>query len=123
MLINSEEKLEKLYDNIKDIRIKKGYSHENMAIDLDISQGAYSKLENRKTKLSVDSLFKIAEILNTSISNLIDEEQSFSQTNHNENNETVYNQQHIENLVIDESKEHIKSLKEEIKFLREQLKK
>ena len=42
-----------------------------MAFDLGISQVAYSKLEKNETKLNVDRLYKIAEILDTKVSDLL----------------------------------------------------
>lgn len=68
---------------IKRIRKQKGYSHENMAHELDISQVAYSKIEKRDTKLSVERLYKIAEILNVKVEILLDIQPSnqFNQTN------------------------------------------
>uniref|UniRef100_UPI00404888C5 helix-turn-helix domain-containing protein n=1 Tax=Flavobacterium sp. TaxID=239 RepID=UPI00404888C5 len=57
--------MENVIEKIKDIRKEKGYSHEYMAHMLDISQVAYSKIEKQETKLSVERLFKIAEILET----------------------------------------------------------
>lgn len=58
-------------DNIKEIRKEKGISHEAMAVNLGISQTAYTKLENKETKLTVDRLYKIAEILEVKIEDLL----------------------------------------------------
>jgi len=55
--------MEKVINKIRTIRKDKGYSHEYMAHMLDISQVAYSKIEKNETKLTVERLFKIAEIL------------------------------------------------------------
>jgi transcriptional regulator with XRE-family HTH domain len=64
--------MEKVINKIRDIRKDKGYSHEYMAHLLDISQVAYSKIEKNETKLTVDRLFKIAEILETKIEDVLD---------------------------------------------------
>ncbi|MDV2449332.1 transcriptional regulator [Elizabethkingia anophelis] len=61
-----------IIDNIKKILIEKGISHEAMAMNLGISQAAYTKVEKSKTKLTVDRLFKIAEILNVKVEDLLD---------------------------------------------------
>lgn len=53
-------------------RNEKKYSQEYMAEKLNISQNSYHKLENGYTKLTVSKLKKIAVILNTNASNLID---------------------------------------------------
>jgi transcriptional regulator with XRE-family HTH domain len=64
--------MEKVINKIRDIRKDKGYSHEYMAHLLDISQVAYSKIEKNETKLTVERLFKIAEILQTKIEDVLD---------------------------------------------------
>lgn len=64
--------MEKIINKIRDIRKDKGYSHEYMAHLLDISQVAYSKIEKNETKLTVDRLYKISEILESKIEDLLD---------------------------------------------------
>jgi transcriptional regulator with XRE-family HTH domain len=64
--------MEMVVEKIRDIRKKKGYSHEYMAHLLDMSQPAYSKIENSETKLSVERLFKIAEILETPVETFLE---------------------------------------------------
>lgn len=85
--------MEHVLDNVKRIRKHKGYSHEYMAHMLDISQVAYSKLEKNNTKLSVERLYKLAEILEVEVAELLDIKATnqFNQTN-NENT-TGYLQQ------------------------------
>ena len=61
-----------ILSNIREIRKEKGISHEAMAVNLGISQAAYTKLENKETKLTVNRLYKIAEILDTKIEKLLD---------------------------------------------------
>jgi transcriptional regulator with XRE-family HTH domain len=48
-------------------RAKKGYSQEYMAFMLDISQSTYSKLESESLELNVKRLYKIAEILDVNV--------------------------------------------------------
>ncbi|WP_246848952.1 helix-turn-helix domain-containing protein [Aquimarina sp. U1-2] len=43
--------MENILEHIKTIRKQKGYSHEYIAQELDISQAAYSKLEKKKANL------------------------------------------------------------------------
>jgi transcriptional regulator with XRE-family HTH domain len=52
---------------IKRIRELKGYSQEFLADQINISQSAYSDLENNKTKIDLVRLQKIANILDTNI--------------------------------------------------------
>lgn len=50
-------------NNIKNIRELKNLTQEFVAERLDISQSAYSRLENGETKISKEKLIQIAEIL------------------------------------------------------------
>ena len=79
-----ENNLDAIVDRIKEQRKKKGFSHENMAEELKISQVAYSKIEKNETKLTVDRLFQIANILETHVYELLDESP-----------DTIYNQQYF----------------------------
>ena len=112
--------------NIKRIREQKGYSQEFMATKLNISQASYARLESEETKLSIDRLQKIADILETDILTLLDTSKLTIQTQ--TNNEGAYGNGYVENLYI-ENKETLKKLiltletenqhlKTEIEFLR-----
>ncbi len=57
------EAIEKVLEKVTDFRKRKGLSHENMAIELGISQAAYTNLESMKSNLTVERLIKISEIL------------------------------------------------------------
>ena len=113
-------------NNIKRIRDQKGYSQEFMALQLHISQASYARMENQESKLSVDRLQKIADILETDISTFLDSSKLSIQNQ--TNNEGAYGNGYIENLHV-ENKEtaqklihtlenEIEHLKTEIKFLR-----
>lgn len=62
----------KIGERVKHIREEKNYSQEFVASKLGISQKAYSKIETGETKLSVENLIKISEILDTSINTILD---------------------------------------------------
>ena len=116
-----------IVDNIKTIRKNKGISHEAMAINLGISQTAYTKLERNETKLTIDRLYKIAKILEVEIEDLLNlESKSFRQEIYNNQSVTAISQQQIENL-YQENKEIyeklINSKDEQITLLKELLKK
>jgi len=49
--------------NIRKIREAKGYTQDYLAAKLTISQNAYSKIELGYTKITVERLFQIAQIL------------------------------------------------------------
>jgi len=59
-------------NKIRKKRRKLYFSQEYMALELGISQKAYSDIENTKTKLKMDVLFKIANILKVNSSLLCD---------------------------------------------------
>ena len=54
--------MEKIIEKITQYRNRKGYTYENMAHDLHITPAAYRKIETGETKLTVERLFKIADI-------------------------------------------------------------
>ena len=89
--------MNKVLEKIKEIRKQKGFSHEYIAHELEISQVAYSKLEKSETKLTVERLYKLAEILETKVTDLLNEqpENEFNQTN---TDSSIGYQQQIENL-------------------------
>jgi transcriptional regulator with XRE-family HTH domain len=47
---------------LRDLRLTKGLSQENIAFELGISQKAYSKIENCKVNLSQEKMDKISKI-------------------------------------------------------------
>lgn len=73
--------MDKVVARIRDIRKEKGFSHKYMAHSLGISQVAYSKIEKQETKLTVERLYKITEILETKITQIL-----------GVNSENIYNQ-------------------------------
>ena len=114
--------MEKIIEKITQYRNRKGYTYENMAHDLHITPAAYRKIETGETKLTVERLFKIAEILDIKVSDLLNEEKS-----------TIYNQdlkdnaighQQIENLHQENKEvyqELLKAKDEQIHLLKEQI--
>jgi transcriptional regulator with XRE-family HTH domain len=86
-------------ENIRTVRKHKGISHEAMAVNLGISQTAYTKIERGETKLTVDRLQKIADILEVKLGDLLElEPQSFHQEIHDNNSVTAISHQKVENL-------------------------
>ncbi|GHT17589.1 hypothetical protein FACS189429_1980 [Bacteroidia bacterium] len=127
--------MEKILQKIKNIRNIKGFSYENMADELKISISAYRKIENNETKLTVERLFQIAEILQTPVNKLLDSKlQNVFYRNNNKSgrfNSTCYdfdNYCHQENCdttqkliqILERENRH---LREEIRFLQEMAKK
>jgi len=58
---------ETISDRLKKIRINKNISQDFLAKKLGFTQKAYSKIENNETKLNVEVLQRISEILNVPI--------------------------------------------------------
>ena len=76
------EKIEKVIKNIASARTKKGYTYENMAHELSITPAAYRKIETGETKLTIERLFRISEILEAPLPDLLEVGNLFQQTNH-----------------------------------------
>ncbi len=88
--------MEKIIEKIAQYRNRKGYTYENMADELELTTAAYRKIETGETKLSVERLFRISNILETPIDELLDlDKNHFIQNNYN--NESIISQR-IENL-------------------------
>jgi transcriptional regulator with XRE-family HTH domain len=62
--------------NIRSKRIELNYTQEYLAAKLNISQNAYSKIELGYTKITVERLFQIADILETNIIELLNIEKA-----------------------------------------------
>jgi transcriptional regulator with XRE-family HTH domain len=62
--------------NIRNKREELNYTQEYLAAKLHISQNAYSKIELGYTKITVERLFQVAEVLDCSITELINTEKA-----------------------------------------------
>ena len=106
-----------IHEKIRLIRSIKGMSQENVAIDLGFSQRAYSKIERGETQVSIDVLNKLAKLFEMKPEDILNfNPETFIQTN------STYNSQSGGNNNFTLEGEHVKSLKEEIDFLKTQLK-
>jgi transcriptional regulator with XRE-family HTH domain len=65
--MTSNEQFETISDRLKKIRLEKNVSQDFLAKKLGFTQKAYSKIENNETKLNVDVLQRVSEILEVSI--------------------------------------------------------
>ena len=59
-------------EKIRQIRLAKGYSQENLADMLGVSTTAYGDIERNKTELSISRATEIAETLNVSFLDLLE---------------------------------------------------
>ena len=57
--------------NLRTTRLMRNYSQEYLALQLKISQNAYSKMEIGRTRITVETVFKIAGILEVDILTLL----------------------------------------------------
>lgn len=97
-----------------------------MAEQLNLSQRAYSSLENGKTQLSVDRLMDICKLLDVSVGEILDiENQNIYNNNFNNNADNNHGNLIFKKEDFEEQRklyERIIEMKEkEITFLREQL--
>lgn len=100
-------------NKIRKTREEKGITQEYMALELDVAQSNYGRLEKDDNRITIPKLLKIAELLDVSISYLFSEKAgNIIHHNRGDNAQASIN-------AIYSDKEHIKSLKEEIQFLRE----
>jgi transcriptional regulator with XRE-family HTH domain len=58
--------------NIRKTRESRGFSQEYVAHRLGINQSTYRKIERDASNISVDRLCKIAEVLDTNLTTLLD---------------------------------------------------
>ncbi len=64
--------MDEILQRIKENRKKKGFTYDNMANELNTSPAAYRKIELNQTKLTVERLYQIANIIDTKIEDLLD---------------------------------------------------
>ena len=65
------QKVEKILANLRLQRIQKGYSQEYLGEQLGLTQYAYHKIENGKTKLQVKCLLKLCMVLEIEVEALV----------------------------------------------------
>lgn len=124
-----EQEIQKICRNIKNIRMMKGYSQENMAEELEMTQRNYGRIENGNTDLTVFMLYKICDVLGVDVSVIMNlrENLIMNNINHNQHNGhiTYYNAtevKHIQELyerllkekeaLLHEKERHIELLKQ-----------
>ncbi len=121
------ETIENIIDKIKVIRKEKGYSLENMADELNLSVSAYSKIENKETKLTFERFLQIQRFLEVPINKLlqIQPENIFNLNVHPNGEGYQANEQHLykgnqkqTELLINKYEELIKSKDEIISLLK-----
>lgn len=69
------------------LRSKKGYSQQEVADRLEVSQPAYHKWESDEAKPGIENIIKLSRFFEIEINDLLDE--SFSQTNTDNKNSAI----------------------------------
>ena len=69
------QEFETVSERLKKIRLENNISQDFLAKKLGFTQKAYSKIENNETKLNVDVLKRISEILNVPIESFFSKSQ------------------------------------------------
>jgi transcriptional regulator with XRE-family HTH domain len=77
------EKNKAVAAKIKEIRNVKNIRQQHVAKGLGISETAYNRIENGQTQLTINNLFIVAELLETSVSVLLDLKDDKIANNHN----------------------------------------
>jgi len=102
------DKINTLIKKIVSARKRSGFSYENMANELSLTSASYRKIETGETKLTVERLFQISEILDTPLNDLLDIDNSIFQKMNNESTNDY--QQRIENFFQETKEVHEKLL-------------
>lgn len=120
-------------ENIRKHRIEKDKKQQEIYEAIGVNQSTYSKIENNKYKMDIETLKNIANVLEVDITKLIGEDKiEINHTNNDSSNGgsgIIVNNNHSEDLII-ALKEQITllgkmnaKLEEENATLKEQLKK
>ena len=95
--------MEKIYENIRKIRTIKGFSQQNMADELGVSQRHYGRIEKAGVNVTYSTICKIADILGVKLNHLIGMEELLIFNNYNQHQKdghfTAYNGTEIKAVV------------------------
>ena len=69
--MTEEELLQKIGQRIKDIRIKKGMSQIELAVELDYEKSNMSRLESGRVNPTISTLNKVSQALGVSLKELV----------------------------------------------------
>ncbi|MBS4041562.1 MAG: helix-turn-helix transcriptional regulator [Flavobacteriales bacterium] len=113
----------KVLKKIKECRKLKGLSNENMAYELEISTSTYNKIERGEVSLTLERFYKISEILDVTVSELLELnfDNQFNQIIRDNSSGQLFKNQQIENYYQENKDVYEKLLKskdEQIEFLK-----
>lgn len=112
--------VEKIPNRIKKTRELKNWTQEYMAERLGISQNTYSRIETKASKISVDRLLEIAQILEVPIDFLMNTNSPILNISNNHNNKYIDYFEVIEEKDLEYLKERIVLMQDEIVRLRKE---
>ena len=69
--------VKKVAANIRNARLYRNYSQDYLAMKLKISQNAYSKIELGYTRVTMQRLFVIAEVLDIDVAELLSQKPDY----------------------------------------------
>ena len=102
-----------LGENIRRIRVEKDKKQQEIYDAIGVNQSTYSKIENNKYKMDIETLKSIANVLEVDVSKLIGEDKIEIKHTNNDNSSggsgIIVNNNHSEVLIL--------SLKEQIVLL------
>ncbi|TRW25383.1 helix-turn-helix transcriptional regulator [Flavobacterium zepuense] len=101
---------------IKKLREEKGITQESMALQLDVTQSNYGRLEKDDRRLNVVKLLKIVRILDINVmylfNGVLNEGQQADNASFNSTNKEVYD------ILVESLRAEVQHLKDEVSFLR-----
>lgn len=107
-------------DKVRKIRELKGFPQEWVTSKLDCSQRAYSKIERNEVKIDWGKITNISEVLSIDPIDLISFDDNLTSTAASNRKFGVFNNK-IADTLNSKYEDHIKSLEDEIVFLRKLL--
>jgi len=114
----------KIGENIRRLRIEKGYTQQYMATILDMSDNTFRNIENNKSSPTIEILNKIAAIFEIGLSDIILYEKKFINQDNCQKcaiNTVVLTNKRLMEQFNQSYKEQIELLKKEIELLKNQL--
>lgn len=116
-------------ENIRKFRELRGFSQDYMAHKMNLSQSAYAKIEKENTKLTVDRLQSISEILEVDVASLINasKQNIFNQYNNQTalgyvENYTQQENQVLKDKLIEQYEVRLREKEQELQALKDALK-
>jgi len=113
----------KIGKKIRELRKQQLLKQIDVALELEMSQSAYAKIENGRTTISVDRLLKIANFLKVEVNEILANNKEEEAPYHKSKYSSYVEPNILYNVVLKSKDEQIDLLKSELEFLKEQIKK